>query len=101
MNYFPEQAAENQQVAFDAAVNLSENFLTSIEKLTQLNFNAARAIFEDSTAFAHLYFNAHTPEAAVSGLSELLLQPKLERFGDYVRGIHEIAQEAASRSVSR
>lgn len=100
MMHFPENAAEQQQVAFDAAVNLSETFLTSIEKLTQLNFDAARAAFEDSSAIAHRYLTARSPEVAVSGLNEFL-QPQLERFGAYVRGIHDIAQEAASRSLSR
>ena len=100
MIYFAEQSVEKQQAAFDAAVNLSETFLTSVEKLTQLNLNAARAMFEDSSAIAHLYLNTRSPEEAVSGLNELL-QPKLDRFGDYLRGINDIAQEAASRSLSR
>ncbi len=100
MKQLPEQVAEKQQIAFDAAVNLSETFLTSIEKLTQLNLNATRAIFEESSAIAHLCLNTSSPEEAVSGLNELL-EPKIQRFGDYVRGIHEIAHEAASRSLPR
>ncbi|MDP3438914.1 MAG: phasin family protein [Azonexus sp.] len=100
MNIVPEHIAENQQAAFNAAINLTDTFLTSIEKLTQLNIDAMRAVVENSSAIAHLLLESRSPEAALSGLTGRW-QPEIERVDDYFRGVLEIAQEAAKCSLAR
>ncbi len=99
MNFTPEQVAENQQAAFDAAINLAGTFLISIEKFTQLNIDATRAVLEGSSEIAYLLLESSGSEAVLSGLTERL-QPEIERVGDYFRGIHEISREATRRSLS-
>jgi phasin family protein len=94
-----EQLAATQKLGADALLTLIRSTSTGLERLTALNISAARDFLNSSVANTQQVL-------AVKDLSDLsrvnanLLQPTLEKWLDYSRGVYELATSLQKEASS-
>jgi phasin family protein len=107
LNMFPanEQLANlvrsNLEAQISAATVLTGTAVDSLQKIVELNMNAARATLEDSTAVAKQLLSARDVQEFMS-LSVSQAQPAVAKalsYGRHLSGIASAAQESLSRAT--
>lgn len=86
----PEHFAAANKSAVDALLASAHAALAGAERISSLNFNAARAALEDGSAMALLA--TRDPKEAAT-MQSALVQPSVERAVSYSRSMCEIAAE--------
>lgn len=90
MTISPEQIAAANKANFDALVELTQKAFTGIEKLVELNLQAARNTLEESAEQAKATLAAKDPQALLA-VQSTLLQPASEKAMAYGRQVYDIA----------
>jgi phasin family protein len=88
----PEQIASANKAGVEAVLGLASTQFAAIQRLSALNFSAAKTVFEDSLGRAKALLNAKDPQEAVS-LSAAASQPALEQAIAYSRSVYEVAAQ--------
>lgn len=94
----PEQFAAVAQANVDTLNALTQSVAASAERLTALNLDTARAVFEESTARARTLMTLQSPQDLLS-LQARMAQPLVEKAVAYVRGVSEIVSEGQQEMV--
>jgi phasin family protein len=90
MSLTNEQFAAANKAALDTLLELSQKAFAGVEKLVELNLQAARASLEESAEHAKALLAAKDPQEMLS-LQASLLQPASEKAVSYGRQVYEIA----------
>ncbi|MEX8518815.1 MAG: phasin family protein [Leptothrix sp. (in: b-proteobacteria)] len=90
MNMNPEQFAAANKANIEALVELTQKAFAGIEKLVELNMQAARSSMEESAEQAKAVLGAKDPQALLA-LQSTLLQPSSEKALAYGRQVYDIA----------
>lgn len=88
-----EDFAQIRQTNIDNAVLFANTAFENVERLTALNLNTARAVFEDSVANLNALLNVRDPQALIE-LQKGLAQPAIEKSLAYSRNVYEITAQA-------
>jgi phasin family protein len=88
----PEQIAATNKAGLEAILGLANSQFAAFERLSALNFNTAKAIFEEGVDQAKALLNAKDVQEYVN-LSAATTQPTLEKAIAYSRGMYEIATQ--------
>ena len=96
-----EDFAQVRQTGIDNALLFANTAFENAERLTALNLNTARAVFEDSVSNLQALMNVRDPQALIE-LQKGLAQPAIEKSLAYSRNVYEItsqAKETLSKAV--
>ncbi|MDQ7988755.1 MAG: phasin family protein [Candidatus Dactylopiibacterium sp.] len=96
---FSDQFTGANKASIEAALTFANSAFASAEKLATLNLNTARNLLEDSVSHTKNLLAAKDVQEFVS-LQSAAVQPALEKFVSYGRGVYEIAA-AAQEDLSR
>ncbi|OGA13363.1 MAG: granule-associated-like protein [Betaproteobacteria bacterium RIFCSPLOWO2_12_FULL_63_13] len=88
----PEQIADTNKASVEALIGLATTQFAAMERLSALNFNAAKSALEDSVSYAKSLLAAKDAQEFAS-LSTAAAQPVLEKAIAYSRGVYEIATQ--------
>ena len=88
----PEEFAAANKASVDALLTIAQTQFAAFERLSSINFNAARAAFEDSIAQAKALLSVKDPQDLVK-LGADAAQPALEKAIAYSRGMYEVATQ--------
>ena len=88
----PEQIASANKAGVEAALGLASAQFAAIERLSALNFSAAKSAFEDGLGRAKALLNAKDPQEIFS-LNAAASQPTLEKAIAYSRSVYEVAAQ--------
>ena len=91
----PEQILSIQQKSLKAIEAYALASLQGVEKLAELNLQAARASVEEGVQNGVALFQAKDPKSLAETLSEQA-KPTSDKFGAYARHVYQIANETAS-----
>jgi phasin family protein len=86
----PEQITAANKANLDAFVELTQKAFEGVEKLVELNLQAARATLGESAEHAKALIAAKDPQEVLA-LQSGLLQPSAEKATAYGRQVYEIA----------
>ncbi len=86
----PEQFAAANKANLEAFIELSQKSFEGVERLVELNLQAARALFSESTDAAKALLAVKDAQEFVS-LQSTLLQPGADKASAYARQVYEIA----------
>ena len=95
MATFPEQLLSLQQKSLKAIEAYALASLQGVEKLTELNLQAARASVEEGVQNGVALFQSKDPKGLAETLSEQA-KPTSDKFGAYAHHVYQIANETAS-----
>jgi phasin family protein len=85
----PEQIAAANKANVETLQNVASATLASVERLTALNLNTARAILDESLAHAKVLLGAKDIQELIN-LQTSVVQPAAERSVAYARSVYEI-----------
>lgn len=88
----PEQIAAGNKAGVEAMLALANTQFAAFERLSTLNFNAAKAAFEESVGHAKALLGAKDVQEVVN-LSAAAAQPALEKAVAYSHRIYEVASK--------
>jgi phasin family protein len=88
----PEQFAVTNKAGVDALLAVAQAQFAALERLSILNFNATKAVFEDSVNQSKALLSIKDPQAFLS-LSAASAQPALEKAIAYSRSVYEVATQ--------
>jgi phasin family protein len=94
----PEQIASANKAGLETVLGLAGSQFAALERLSALNFNAAKAAFEDSMGRAKALLNAKDAQEYFT-LNTAASQPALEKAIAYSRGVYEVAAQSQSELV--
>lgn len=86
-------ASLNHKEHVENVFNAASAFVTTAQKLTALNLDAARNALHRSVASTHEVLLSKTPHEAVQAASRAHVQGNLEAMLDYISGLNEIAAQ--------
>jgi len=89
----PEQLASANKAGIEAALGLASSQFAAFERLSALNFSAAKATFEEVLVRAKTLLDAKGVEEYVN-LNAAQSQPALEKAIAYSRSVYEVAAQA-------
>ena len=91
----PEQIAAANKAGVEALIGLANTQFAAIERLSALNFNVAKAAFEDNVNYTKTLLGAKDPQE-FANLTSSTAQPAaaLEKAIAYSRSVYEIATQA-------
>lgn len=92
----PEQIAATNKAGVEALMGLANTQFAAMERLSALNFNAAKAALEDSVSYTKSLLAAKDAQE-VASLSTAAAQPVLEKAIAYSRSVYEIATETQAK----
>ena len=98
MYFTPEQIASANKAGFETVLGLAGSQFASFERLAVLNFNAAKAAFEDSLGRAKALINAKDAQEYFT-LNTAASQPALEKAVAYSRSVYEVAAQSQGELV--
>lgn len=98
MYFTPEQIASANKAGFETLLGFAGSQFASFERLAVLNFNAAKAAFEESLGRAKALINAKDAQEYFS-LNAAASQPALEKAIAYSRGVYEVASQSQTELV--
>ena len=87
-----EDFAQVRQTGIDNALLFANTAFENAERLTALNLNTARAVFEDSVSNLQALMNVRDPQALIE-LQKGLAQPAIEKSLAYSRNVYEITSQ--------
>lgn len=88
----PEQIAATNKAGVEAILSLANSQFAAFERLSTLNFNAAKSAFEDGIGHAKALLNAKDVQEAMN-LNAAAAQPTLEKAIAYSRNVYEVAAQ--------
>jgi phasin family protein len=88
----PEQVTANSKASVEAMLAWANSNFAAIEKLAALNFNATKAVFEDSMSHAKALLNVKDIQEYVN-LNVAAAQPSLEKAIAYSRSVYELSTQ--------
>jgi phasin family protein len=88
----PEQIAATNKAGVEAILGLANAQFAAFERLSTLNFNTAKAAFEESIGHAKALLNAKDVQEIVN-LNAAAAQPALEKAVAYSHRIYEVASK--------
>ncbi len=91
----PEQFAATNKANFDSLFTVAQAQFAAFERLSALNFNATKAVFEDSVTQAKTLMSVRDPQEFMS-LTAASVQPALEKVIAYSRNVYEVATQTQS-----
>ena len=92
MYFTPEQIASANKAGVEAMLGLAGQQFAAFERLSALNFNAAKAAFEEGLSRTKALLGAKDAQEYFS-LSASASQPALEKAVAYSRSVYEIAAQ--------
>ena len=98
MYFTPEQIANANKVSVETLLGFAGSQFASFERLAVLNFNAAKATFEESLGRAKALINAKDAQEYFT-LNTAASQPALDRAIAYSRSLYEVAAQSQSELV--
>ena len=93
MYFTPEQVASANKAGIEAVLGLASTQFAAFERLSALNFSAAKTAFEESLIRAKALLDAKDPQE-YAGLNAAASQPALEKAIAYSRSVYEVASQA-------
>lgn len=91
----PEQIASANKAGIEAVLGLASSQFAAFERLSAVNFSAAKAAFEEGLGRAQALLNAKDIQECVS-LNAAASQPALEKAAAYSRSVYEVAAQTQS-----
>ena len=88
----PEQIAASTKAGVETLIGLANTQFAALERLSALNFNAAKSAFEDGVNYTRTLLGAKDAQEFAS-LSATAAQPALEKAVAYSRSVYEIATQ--------
>src|SRR5215831_1737507 len=98
MYFTPEQIASANKAGFETILGLAGSQFASFERLSVLNFNAAKAAFEEGLGRAKSLLNAKDAQEYFT-LSTAASQPAMEKAIAYSRSVYEVAAQSQGELV--
>ena len=98
MYFTPEQIANANKATIETLLGFAGSQFASFERLSVLNFNAAKAAFEEGLGRAKALINAKDAQEYFT-LNTAASQPALERFIAYSRSVYEVTSQSQSELV--
>lgn len=98
MYFTPEQIANANKANVETLLGLAGSQFASLERLAVLNFNASKAVFEESLGRAKALINAKDAQEYFT-LNTAASQPALDRAIAYSRSLYEVAAQSQSELV--
>ncbi len=92
MNITPEQIAVASKANVESLIGVVKMQFAALERLSALNFNAAKSAFEDSVRCTKSLLGAKDPRHFAS-LSATAAQPAIEKAIAYSRSVYEIVTQ--------
>jgi phasin family protein len=89
----PEQLIAANKASMEAALRLAGVALQSVEKLVEVQLEAARSALAEGAANARALAAAKDPQD-LTALRDRVLKPGLESAQAYARGVYEVAASA-------
>ncbi len=89
----PEQIAAANKAGVEAMIGFCSTQFSAIERLSALQFNAAKAAFEDSVSHVKSLAGAKDVQEFIS-LSTAAAQPSLEKAVAFSRSVYEVAAQS-------
>jgi phasin family protein len=93
MNATPEQFAATNKINVDALFTIAHAQFAAFERLAALNFNATKAVFQDSVKQAKALLSAKDTQE-FGNLAAASVQPALENAIAYSRSVYEVAAQS-------
>ena len=91
-NITPEQFASANKAGVEAILGLASTQFAALERLSALNFSAAKTAFEEGMGRAKALLNAKDAQEIFS-LNAAASQPALEKAIAYSRSVYEVAAQ--------
>jgi len=88
----PEQITAANKANVESLIGLANTHFAAMERLSALNFNAAKSAFEESVGYAKSLLGAKDPQEFAS-VSASAAQPVLEKVIAYSRSVYDIAAQ--------
>ena len=88
----PEQVTSANKAGVEAVLSLATSQFAAFERLSTLNFNAAKAAFEEGLGRAKSLLDAKDPQEYFNANSTAS-QPALEKLIAYSRSVYEVAAQ--------
>ena len=88
----PEQIASANKTGVEAVLGLAGSQFAAVERLSALNFNAAKAAFEEGMGRTKALLNAKDPQEYLS-LNASASQPSVEKAIAYSRSVYEVTAQ--------
>jgi len=88
----PEQIASANKAGVESVLALATSQFAAFERLSTLNFNAAKAAFEEGLGRTKSLLDAKDPQEYFN-LSSTASQPALEKLIAYSRSVYEVAAQ--------
>ena len=98
MYFTPEQIANANKAGVETLLGFAGSQFASFERLAVLNFNAAKAAFEEGLGRAKALINAKDAQEYFT-VNAAASQPALERAIAYSRSVYEVAAQSQSELV--
>ena len=98
MYFTPEQIANANKAGVETLLGFAGSQFASFERLAVLNFNAAKATFEEGLGRAKALINAKDAQEYFT-VNAAASQPALERAIAYSRSVYEVAAQSQSELV--
>jgi phasin family protein len=93
MYFTPEQVASANKAGIEAVLGLASSQFAAFERLSALNFSAAKTAFEENLVRTKALLDAKDPQEYAS-LNAAASQPALEKAIAYSRSVYEVASQA-------
>ena len=90
--YTPEQFVAASKASVEKTLSAANSVFARVERLSALNLNTARAVFEDSVASVKALSAVKNPQELVA-LQSKLGQPVVDKAVAYARSVQEIVAE--------
>ncbi|HZE12003.1 MAG TPA: phasin family protein [Burkholderiales bacterium] len=94
----PEQVTSANKASVEAILALATSQFAAFERLSTLNFNAAKAAFEEGLGRAKSLLDAKDPQEYFNANS-IASQPALEKLIAYSRSVYEVAAQAQGEAA--
>jgi phasin family protein len=88
----PEQIAAANKASVESLISLANTQFAALQRLSALNFNVAKSVFEESASYTKSLLGAKDAQEFAS-LSAKGAQPAIEKVIAYSRGVHEIVTQ--------
>ena len=94
----PEQITSANKAGLETVLGFAGSQFAAFERLSVLNFNAAKAAFEEGLGRTKALLNAKDAQEYFA-LNTAASQPALEKVVAYSRGVYEVAAQSQSELV--
>ncbi|MCC6608573.1 MAG: phasin family protein [Burkholderiales bacterium] len=95
----PEQIAATNKSNVEAVLGFAQSNFAALEKISALNFNAAKTAFEDALAHAKAVMGVKDVQELVN-INAAAAQPAMEKMIAWQRGVYEVVTQSQAE-VSR